>query len=192
MKTKKLWIWSLVFGLFATGALYFYLQDVQQSNQPVNASEDEKEEPEEEPEEELESEEEYANDLEEIEEGKRAMTVEVTDPQGVAGFVEAGSYIDVVASLVAPEEGEKEQHDAGSIVLQNVKVLAIGHAADAEEERDRYQMITVEVTPKEGLALGFASKYELYMMLRAEGDDKKEEKHLHIHEDELHEGVFIK
>ncbi|MGB5944464.1 hypothetical protein, partial [Paenisporosarcina sp.] len=61
---------------------------------------------------------------------------------------------------------------------------------DDEETKNRYQMVTVEVTPKEGLILGFSTRYELYLMLRQDGDDLIEPDHTHIHEDELHEGVF--
>jgi pilus assembly protein CpaB len=92
--------------------------------------------------------------------------------------------------MEGPEEKEEAQHDSATLLLQNVKILAIGHSADDEETTKRYQMVTVEVTPKEGLILGFSTRYELYLMLRQDGDDKIEPAHTHIHEDELHEGVF--
>ncbi|MFC7063857.1 Flp pilus assembly protein CpaB [Halobacillus seohaensis] len=190
MRTKKLWIWSILFGLCATAVLYLYLESYNTPEQAVNASEDSGQVKEKEPKEE--ESEEFSNEMIPIEEGKRAMSVQLSDPQGVGGFIKPGDYIDVVANLTVPEDSEDDQHDAGSLVLQNVKVLAIGHAADAEEESKRYQMVTVEVSPKEGLTLGFTTKYDLYMMLRAEGDDKKEKENLHIHEDQLHKGVFLK
>ena len=82
------------------------------------------------------------------------------------------------------------QHDAATLLLQNVKVLAIGHAADDEETMKRYQMVTIEVTSIEGLTLSFATKYDLHLLLREEGDTEIEPDHTHVHEDELHKGVF--
>ncbi|WP_316571646.1 Flp pilus assembly protein CpaB [Neobacillus sp. YIM B06451] len=205
MKSKKLWIWSLIFGLVATSFLYMFINsrsNVQTSAPPTTkpvsikaednaektietktastktaaAAEKNKED----------------NELLPLSDGKRAMTIQVTDVQGVAGFIKPDSHVDVVAKLIVPEDAKEGQHDAGTLILQNVRVLAVGHAADDEEARKKYQMVTLEVNPREGLTLGFSTKYELYLMLRKEGDDKLDKKHTHVHEDELHEGVFLK
>nr|WP_285853145.1 Flp pilus assembly protein CpaB [Sporosarcina luteola] len=125
-----------------------------------------------------------------IPEGKRAITIAVTDVQGVAGFIEPGAHVDIVAILVVPEEQKETQHDAATLLLQDVKVLAIGHAADDEETMNRYQMVTIEVTPVEGLTLSFATKYDLHLLLREEGDHEIEPERTHVHEDDLHKGVF--
>ncbi|CEG28319.1 Flp pilus assembly protein CpaB [Bacillus sp. B-jedd] len=205
MKSKKLWIWSLIFGLVATSFLYFIINSraTTQTAAPAAskpASTESKNKPEKlqatkaasaktaaaaekNPDE---------NELLPIGEGKRAMTIQVTDVQGVGGFIKPDSHVDVVAKLIVPEDAKKGQHDAGTMILQNTRVLAVGHAADDEETRKKYQMVTLEVNPREGLALGFSTKYELYLMLRKEGDNQLEKKHTHVHEDELHEGVFLK
>ncbi|RST70321.1 Flp pilus assembly protein CpaB [Siminovitchia acidinfaciens] len=186
MNTKKIWLFAMVLGLMAAGFLYVMINDSQKGvAQEAAVAEEEPEEKEvtEEPEEET------PPPLT-IAKGKRAITVEVSDVQGVAGNVKAGSFVDVVAIMVVPEEYKEKQHDAATLLLQNVKVLEVGHAADDEEAKKRYQMVTLEVTSKEGLALGFATKHELYLMLRQEGDEKVNPKHTHIHEDDLHEGVF--
>ncbi|VEF46233.1 Flp pilus assembly protein CpaB [Bacillus freudenreichii] len=186
MNTKKIWLFAMVLGLMAAGFLYVMINETQKgaAQETVAEPEPEKEVAEEPPEEE-----EIPPPLT-ISKGKRAITVEVSDVQGVAGNVKAGSFVDVVAVMVVPEEYKERQHDAATLLLQNVKVLEVGHAADDEEAKKRYQMVTLEVTPKEGLALGFATKHELYLMLRQEGDEKVNPKHTHIHEDDLHEGVF--
>lgn len=213
MKTKKLWIWSIAFGFCATVIFYLVLHSDEKtavttsvtetketsktveletteasSNQTKVASENSENKKKDVKEEKDPS----INEILPIGKGKRAMTIQVEDFQGVAGFIKPGSYVDIVAQLIAPEEAKNGQHNAATTVLQNVKVLALGHAADDVETRKRYQLVTLEVSSKEGLALGLATKYELYLMLRADGDSKKEPHHTHIHEDELHKGVFIK
>lgn len=187
MNMKKIWLFAMVLGLMAAGFLYVMINESQkgaaQEASVVEAEPEEKEMVEEQPEEET------PPPLT-MSKGKRAITVEVSDVQGVAGNVKAGSFVDVVAVMIVPEEYKEKQHDAATLLLQNVKVLDVGHAADDEEAKKRYLMVTLEVTPKEGLALGFATKHELYLMLRQEGDEKVDPKHTHIHEDDLHEGVF--
>lgn len=178
-----------MFGVIAAGMLYLKITESQK--QPIQQKEpiviEDKEEEVEEKVEEV-----TVSKMIPVSEGKRAMTIATTDVQGIAGFLSPASYVDVIAVMEEPEKQAKEepQHDSATLLLQNVKVLAIGHSADDEETMKRYQMVTVEVTPKEGLILGFSTRYELHLMLRQDGDDNIEPAHTHIHEDELHEGVF--
>ncbi|MFB4169683.1 Flp pilus assembly protein CpaB [Virgibacillus sp. JSM 102003] len=206
MNSKKIWLVAMVFGLIAAGMMYFLVTE--STNQTVEsaspAAEDEKKDEEVkedeakkakasdgEKESQAEETDEFTgNNMLPYKKGNRAMTMKVSDVTGVAGFIEAGSYVDVVGVMTVPEEHRDTQHDSATLLLENVKVLAIGHAADDEETMKRYQMVTVEVSPKQGLALGFATRYELYLMLRQEGDNKLAPKDTHIHEDDLHEGVF--
>ncbi len=206
MNSKKLWLVAMVFGLIAAGMMYFLVtESTNQTVEPAStAAEDEKKDEEAEADEEKkakasdgkeksqteETAEFTGNEILPVQKGNRAMTMKVTDVTGVAGFIEAGSYVDVVGVMTVPKEYKDTQHDSATLLLENVKVLAIGHAADDEETMKRYQMVTVEVSPKQGLALGFATRYELYLMLRQEGDKKLAPEGTHIHEDDLHEGVF--
>ncbi|WP_053367496.1 Flp pilus assembly protein CpaB [Bacillus sp. FJAT-27245] len=211
MQSKKLWMWSLIFGLFATTLLFLILNSREPSLQagtlPTPNSETasaesniEKTKPtqtapsNESNEKGKGSEEEgpKGNELLPISDGKRAMTIQVSDVQGIAGFIEPNSHVDVVAKLTVPKDAKEGQHDAGTLIIQNARVLAVGHAADDAEAMKRYQMVTLEVNPREGLTLGFSTKYELYLMLRKDGDNKLDPVHTHVHEDELHEGVFLK
>ena len=179
-----------MFGIIAAGMMYLKITDSQ--NQPIQKETPSvvKDEGKKQQKVEDKVKEEIVPKMIPVSEGKRAITIATTDVQGIAGFVTPGSYVDVIAVMQGPEEKEEAQHDSATLLLQNVKILAIGHSADDEETMKRYQMVTVEVTPKEGLILGFSTRYELYLMLRQDGDDKIEPAHTHIHEDELHEGVF--
>ncbi|WP_019413201.1 Flp pilus assembly protein CpaB [Paenisporosarcina sp. TG20] len=192
MNSKRIWIIAMVFGLIAAGMMYVLITDNKNQSTTVKQTTPEvsKEEEKENVEAEEQVEEENIYEYIPVSQGKRAITLEVTDVQGVAGLVRPGSYIDVIAVMQQPEEEQILQHDSATLLLQNVKILSVGHAADDEETMKRYQMITVEVTPKEGLVVSFSSRYELYIMLRQDGDDKIEPDDTHIHENELHEGVF--
>lgn len=188
MTTKKVWLLAMVFGVIATGLMFvLFMETPDPATQPTTASKDKEKETEQVA---KTDEEEDVEDILKVSSGKRAMTIEVTDVQGVAGMIRPGSSVDVIAVMESPEEdSQKSKHDSATILLQNVNVLAIGHAADDEDAKKRYQMVTLEVTPREGLVLGFSTRYELYLMLRPEGDDQLAPEKTHVHEDELHEGV---
>lgn len=198
MNTKKIWISALIFGFITTGILYFayftnradsvpppveepeVTEEIEVESEETEVAEEPKEEP---------------NTMIPITEGNRAMSLQVSVVQGVSGFIQPGSYVDVIAILEAEEKEFQYaagQHDAATLLLQNIKVLAIGHSADTIEDAKRYETVTLEVTPNEGLHLGFAarSQNQIYLTLRAEGDSSLEPDATHIHEDDLHKGVF--
>ncbi|SOC37264.1 Flp pilus assembly protein CpaB [Ureibacillus acetophenoni] len=197
MNTKRIWIFALIFGLITTGILYFaYFSNRSESvpppvEEPVISEEpeiavkpEEPNEPEEEP-----------NTMIPITKGNRAISLQVSIVQGVSGFIQPGSYVDVIVVLTPSEEEfqyKAGQHDAATLLLQNVKVLAIGHSADTKAEAKRYETVTLEVTPIESLHLGFAAgdNNPIFLTLRAEGDSEVEPEATHIHEDDLHKGVF--
>lgn len=193
MTTKRIWLLAMIFGIITAGIMFIIINEnlKEPVEQPTPKVAEEKEDKDIEGVE-AEDEEEIGNEMIPVTKGSRAMTIPVTDVQGVAGFINPSSYVDVVAIITVPEEHEGEQHDAATLLLQNVKVLAIGHAADDEETMKRYQMVTIEVTPLEGLTLSFATNYDLHLLLREEGDTEIEPDKTHVHEDDLHKGVFRK
>lgn len=165
MTFKKVWFLAIVFGVLSTACFYFFLIPSVESKKSlpaetvVLAAEEENEEITE-------------NDTEsllEIENGKRAMSFALNDVQGMAGFLQPGSMIDIYANY--HPAGEELTSEVGTYVLQNIKVLAVGHYADDTETKSRYQMITVEVSPEDGAKLGFATQHSLHIMLRSDGDD---------------------
>ncbi|MCM3709078.1 Flp pilus assembly protein CpaB [Sporosarcina luteola] len=192
MNPKRIWLVAIVFGFLAAGMLYVVVKNYETSKPaaPVVIEETEAKQPAKQEPTEQQPVVVQKNEMLPIPEGKRAITIAVTDVQGVAGFIEPGAHVDIVAILVVPEEQKETQHDAATLLLQDVKVLAIGHAADDEETMNRYQMVTIEVTPVEGLTLSFATKYDLHLLLREEGDHEIEPERTHVHEDDLHKGVF--
>ena len=83
MTTKKIWLLAMVFGIIAAGMMFVMInenqkQSVQQATTKVS----------EDTEKEIEDEVEYkGNEMIPVSKGNRAMTIAVTDVQGVAGFI---------------------------------------------------------------------------------------------------------
>ncbi|MGR3765922.1 RcpC/CpaB family pilus assembly protein [Rossellomorea sp. NS-SX7] len=194
MKTKRLWILSFVFGIIA--ALVAYIV-VFPPAAPVPASttvavsndrDEKKKEMEEKPE--LESRQ-MNNKMLAVEEGKRAMSLKVTAlEQGVSGYIEPNSYIDIIAYETKKDEKTKKEFRTAKLVLQNVKVLGSGKSADGEDEALRYETITVEVTPEQGVELGLASRDKdgFYFMMRGEGDQVVQDKAISFTREIIKEG----
>lgn len=90
--------------------------------------------------------------------GMRAVSVKVNDVISVAGFVVAGTRVDVILTGNATSNG-----DPGLIttttVLQNVQVLAAGQRLqkNAEGEPQQVTVITLLVTPEDAQKLTLAS-----------------------------------
>ena len=93
---------------------------------------------------------------------KRAVTVAVTEVTGVAGFVKAGDYVDVVVTFDANMVGDH----ASQVVLQNILVLAanrdmeINPAEPAAKENGKEPLkagtVTIAVSPDEAARITLA------------------------------------
>jgi pilus assembly protein CpaB len=82
-----------------------------------------------------------------LDEGKRAVTVQVDDVRGVAGFVLPGDFVDIV--LIADEVSSRRQ-SYSDILLEHVKVLAIDQiAGEGDGKPTVAKAVTVEVTKEQ-------------------------------------------
>lgn len=90
-----------------------------------------------------------------IDPGHRAVSVQITDVSGVAGLIEPGSHVDVLFT----RPGSMTEAIT-STILQNVKVLAMGHAVQmgqaADPKAPRVPVATLVVTPEEAQKLELA------------------------------------
>lgn len=93
----------------------------------------------------------------------RAVTVAVTEVTGVAGFVKAGDYVDVVAIFDKNDTGEH----AGNLILQNVLVLAANHETElgnpeaaSKDKKDvvKTATVTLAVSPDEAPKLAVSEE----------------------------------
>lgn len=102
----------------------------------------------------------------------RAMTVKVNDVSGVGGFIHPGDIVDVLTTMqmTAPSGSEQEFHS--KIVLQGVKVLAVGEQmATTSEARVKATFATLLVTPAQSESLTLAATHgELQLTLRSQAD----------------------
>lgn len=204
MKAKRIWIWAIIFGVLTTASLYYVLfynekgqtvsrnieTDLNQvGDENVLVSSLDKVI--------LEENEDRAvedgvinQQIPVLSDGKRAISINVGEAQGVQGFIKAGNYVDIIA--LTPSKDGWAHDDEAQIFLQNIKVLSVGHATDDDIAAAKYRAITLEVTPEEGLQLTLAQfDGQLYLMLRKEGDNGRLPDYIHIHADQLHLGGHL-
>jgi pilus assembly protein CpaB len=89
--------------------------------------------------------------------GMRAITVKVSQEQGVAGFVFPGDRVDVVLTqTIEVEEGSTYPDDqifTAETIVRNIRVLATDQRYDAEDETGKtpvrtFGSVTLEATPE--------------------------------------------
>lgn len=95
---------------------------------------------------------------------RRAVTVAVNEVTGVAGFVKAGDYVDIVVSFDAAAVGDH----ASQVVMQNILVLAANRdteisngdttVKDSVKEANKMGTVTMAVTPDEAAKLTLADE----------------------------------
>ncbi len=85
--------------------------------------------------------------------GKRAVTVAVDEVVGVAGFVQPGSFVDVVGTL------DIDNRPVSKVMLQMIQVLAIAQDYEKKDEQEAkvVSSATLAVTPQESEILILAA-----------------------------------
>ncbi|WP_129689931.1 Flp pilus assembly protein CpaB [Gottfriedia acidiceleris] len=185
MNTKRIWIYSLIFGLLTALVLYIAVfsntatpTTVKETKKPVvkaniqTAKATEKKI----------QKREIKNEMIPVSEGKRAISLKVDLEQGISGYVEPNSMVDIIAYETNIDQKTKKEFRSAILGFQNIKVLASGKASDSNDEALNYETITVEVTPEQGLELSLASKDKngFYFMLRNVKDNKEETKDVRV------------
>ena len=110
-----------------------------------------------------------------IPDGMRAMSVKVDDVTGVSGFITPNSRVDVLVAGATGEgagEGGGGQQQRSKLVLQDIKVLAIGKSVEQRDEKAvEVPTVTLLVTPDQAEKLTLAARYEpVRLALRNYGD----------------------
>ena len=102
-----------------------------------------------------------------IQEGKRAMSVEVDHASGVAGYIEAGDLVDVIAVVNSSDSqkvGTEDKQSVGiagkvtSVIAEGVKVLRVGDVGYTSTPLDVYTSLTLELSPKQCAKLATAKE----------------------------------
>ncbi len=101
-----------------------------------------------------------------IPDGRRAMTVRVSEVIGVAGFPQPGDAVDVVATFTREVTGV----DKTQLLLEDVPVLAVGQQTAVSEAQPRPETLTsltLAVTPEQAVLLTLAEEVgRLRVLLR--------------------------
>lgn len=118
-----------------------------------------------------------------IPEGRQAMAVEIDAPPGVAGYVQTGSHVSVIAHLNIADKGGSSNEPRAQFLLQDVPVLAVGRrivvtAASGARDSARQQqtqatdkvLLTLAVAPAQAEKLAYALfEGDVYFTLLPQG-----------------------
>jgi pilus assembly protein CpaB len=101
-----------------------------------------------------------------IEDGMRAVTIQVDEVRGVAGFVLPGERVDVVLTHSGTSGG-----NVSDILLQNIRVLAVDQAINEKADQPTVaRAVTLEVTTEQAQKTILASDVgKLSLILRQAG-----------------------
>ncbi|WP_343836391.1 Flp pilus assembly protein CpaB [Salinibacillus aidingensis] len=123
-----------------------------------------------------------------IEKGKRAIAIPVTGVQSVSRFIQPGDFVDVVAVVPAVKGTDPN----AQILLQKLKVLAVGSSTGTENNEASSSLITLEVLPEEGAALAYTVDQGFYTLMLRDPEDKGDSPHIHVTMEKLNKGVIPK
>lgn len=109
-----------------------------------------------------------------IDEGRKAVSIRVTEVLGVSGFVLPGERVDILLTRMERQSGSgavAKQDAYTDVLLQNVPVLATDQLADERSESPSVaKTVTVSVTTEEAQKLALASSVgQLSLILRGAG-----------------------
>jgi pilus assembly protein CpaB len=106
-----------------------------------------------------------------IPQGMRAVSVRVNDVVSVAGFVQPGTRVDVLATGNQASGNERQT----TTVLENVAVIAVGKSLDRNASADAQTapVITLLVSPDDAQKLALVSEGRIQLSLRNPLDTKK-------------------
>jgi pilus assembly protein CpaB len=102
--------------------------------------------------------------------------VKVDPVIGVAGFVKPGAHVDVLVTARRVDQPKPVPYSKA--ILQDIKVLAVDQKLEQAQNGDPeiVNVVTLEVTPKDGEKLTYASHQgKLQLAMRNPSDDEKVE-----------------
>src|SRR6478752_9147196 len=118
-----------------------------------------------------------------LDEGRRAVTVQVDDVRGVAGFVLPGDFVDIV---IIAEDGSPKRQSYSDILLEHVKVLAIDQvASEGEGQPTVAKAVTVEVTKQQAQKILLATNIGKLSLILARPLESKPEPNRRVSEKDI-------
>jgi pilus assembly protein CpaB len=106
-----------------------------------------------------------------IDEGMRGVSVKVDEVTGVSGFITPNSRVDVLAA--GSVEGDDAESERSKLILQNVKVLAVGKSVEQRNDQPvEVPTVTLLVSPEDAEKLTLATRHDpVRLALRNFRDD---------------------
>src|ERR1700704_1884738 len=118
-----------------------------------------------------------------LEEGKRAVTVQVDDVRGVAGFVLPGDFVDLV---IIADDGSTKRQSYSDILLEHIKVLAIDQvASEGEGQPTVAKAVTVEVTKEQAQKILLATNIGKLSLILARPVESKPDPNRRVSEKDI-------
>ena len=110
-----------------------------------------------------------------IEPGYRAISVEVDDATGVAGFVLPDHRVDVHSFRDLTGDFSNERVLRGDLILSNIRVLAIDQSFEEGQDGARLaRTVTLQVTPEQANLVGIAVQAGTIGLALRRADDETE------------------
>jgi pilus assembly protein CpaB len=113
-----------------------------------------------------------------IEEGMRAITVAVSNTTGLSNMIIPDNRVDIIGLYsveVEQPDGEKKTIDYSTMLLENVRVLAVDDKMTEQDKtasEETYVTLTLEVTPLEAMEVSMTEyKSSLRAILRSPLDE---------------------
>jgi pilus assembly protein CpaB len=118
-----------------------------------------------------------------LDEGKRAVTVQVDDVRGVAGFVLPGDFVDLVRSA---DDGSVKRQSYSDILLEHIKVLAIDQvASEGEGQPTVAKAVTVEVTKEQAQKILLATNIGKLSLILSRPSESKPDPNRRVSEKDI-------
>lgn len=114
--------------------------------------------------------------------GMRAISIDISDGRGGAGFIRPGNYVDVIVTILA-DESKGRPKPITETLLQAVYVLAVnskmsGQNGESDSRKRVKPSVTIAVTPEDALKMAHASEEGvLTLSLRNDVDVTHQETH---------------
>ena len=117
-----------------------------------------------------------------IADGKRAMSVSVENWSGVAGYIEKGDLVDVIAVIPAEPKQDVKTDDGenlevvgrvSSVVIESAKVLEVGDVGYVASALEVYKSLTLELSQEQCAKLAAAQNMgTITVALRNKADNR--------------------
>lgn len=105
---------------------------------------------------------------------KRAVSIPIDSVSGVAGYIEVGNHVDIIATLDLKVVETGEELTFSVVTLQNIEVLAVGNKAEVGKEAGA-KTLTLAVSLSDARPLVLASERGSLRLLLRPAVDKSTE-----------------